>query len=202
MIDTTDKLMTVCSRRRAFTIVELMIALVITALLATGVTTMLFAVSQGTSSNTDQRRVNAKRLILAERVGNVIRAAAQVLDVSTSSLTVWYGDRNEDGKVNLSEMANLKWSSADQTIVYSTGATGLAEDDDTGYDISSDFASVAASLDGTANFPSQTWATNVSASAFTANTSRIVTIDMTVSDADNAATADINATFSLRGTVP
>lgn len=192
--------------RPAFTLIELMIALTVTALLAVGVSSMLFAVTQGTRRNSDQRRINAKRMIVAERTGDVIRAAAQILDASSTSLLVWYGDRNEDGQVNLSEMACLQWSSADQAIVYRTGAAGLAEADDTGYATDSDFTAITASLVGDSRFPQQTWVTRVTACAFTLDAAvaiaRRVSLKMTITDADHAVVGDVLGTYSLRGSTP
>lgn len=103
---------TVCGRCRrrsrlgpsGFTLVELLIALVVSGLVAAGVTAMLVAVSYGTSSSHDLRTLVVKSKTIDARLGASIRVCRQVLASGSDFLLLWVADADEDDVTDNAEV--------------------------------------------------------------------------------------------------
>jgi len=108
--------------RSAFTLVELMCGLVVTALIMAAVSGLLTAVAQGwkqsaaiqASTNVTslthlrlQRQLKAARLLGACRSGALDNTAAQ-----EAAILFWKGDANLDNKIQFSELALLEYHSS------------------------------------------------------------------------------------------
>lgn len=100
--------------RRGMTLAEVIMALMITTLIATMVTSALVAASYGTSSQRDWRRLTIKehkvRTLLRESVSTARAVLASGDSVDGHYLVLWKGEsQTADDKVNLSELQLIEW---------------------------------------------------------------------------------------------
>ncbi|MCP4247270.1 MAG: hypothetical protein GY778_09505, partial [bacterium] len=77
------------TRRNGLTLVELLLAVMISALIGGGVVAMLVAVAYGTSSSRDLRAIVVKSATIDGRLGAAIRRSRQVLAVGTDYCILW-----------------------------------------------------------------------------------------------------------------
>ena len=148
-------------RRAAFSFVEMMLALAVTVLIGVVVSGMLMSVSYGTTSEAQLRRVGTKSALLRLRLNAAVRSSRMVLDQGPEFLVLWMADTRENGKPNLSEIRRLELDTGDGRFWSNTAPAGLPAADDTQYNLTDDFDAVTTALAGTANFPDQLWATDV-----------------------------------------
>ena len=93
---------------RAFTLVELLLALAITGMVSAGVATMLAAVSYGTSSQRDLRGVVVKGRVLNARLSAAVRSARALLESGTDYLVLWNGDVNTNGTTDAPDLSEMR----------------------------------------------------------------------------------------------
>jgi len=149
------------------TLVELLMALAITGLIGAALAAMLFAVAQGTSSRNDLRVMVVKEKVIEARLDAAVRASKKILAAGSNYVVLWMADGNNDSQVNVTELRRIEWNATAGTLSsYKSNLTPGAPSD-TGYVLSSDFNSVTTTLKGTASFPSETWATQITAWTFT-----------------------------------
>jgi len=89
------------------TIVELLLALTITALVSAAVASMLLAVSYGTSSKRDLRGVIVKGRIIDARMASAIRESRAILESGTDYLVLWKGDTDPNGTAGSPDLAEM-----------------------------------------------------------------------------------------------
>ena len=178
-------------RLRGTTLPELIIALTITSFIASGMATVMFAASYGTSSRREIRRLVGRSQAVRNRIDDALRNARAVLANGTSSgnvyLVLWRGDSTGDGTVNVSELQFIELPNASTTLTsYQVTATPAT---DTSYAASTNFytAAVAARTAGT--LVGTVWSTTASNFTVTLN-------DATPSDA-TMATWSITLTDKL-----
>lgn len=97
-------------RMHAMTLVELLLAMSITAIVTLAAGGMLTAVSYGSSERTDLRSLVVRQELIAHRLSAVIRASRQVLDCDNNQLVLWVSDANNDQTPQLSE---VRWIERD-----------------------------------------------------------------------------------------
>ncbi len=95
-------------RRRAFTLVELLLALAITGLVAASVAAMLVAVSYGTSSERDLRGVVVKGTVIDARISSAIRGSRAILETGTNYLVLWTADTNPNGTTAAPDLSEIR----------------------------------------------------------------------------------------------
>jgi hypothetical protein len=161
------------TRASGLTLIELILAVASTALIALAIATMLFAMAKGTSSRTDLRSVVVKHKTLTARFDAAVRSSSAVLARGSDYVVLWMGDTRENGAPNLSELRRIEYDAAGNTIVsYTAELTGTAaqiEAADTTYQFSDNFEAITAGLKGDDEFPAETWATRVSGWTVTLN---------------------------------
>lgn len=133
-------------RRRGMTLAEVLMALMITALIATTVTAALAAVSYGTSSQRDWRRLAVREYKLRTHLQESVCRARAVLASGTtgggSYLVLWKGDREQaDDKVNLSEIQYIAWVEGSAKL--SSYEAQSIPDPDPAYEADADFYQIA-----------------------------------------------------------
>jgi type II secretory pathway pseudopilin PulG len=193
-------------RRTAFTLVEVMTAMIITAIIGLSVASFLFATSYATSSKREVRRVVVRTYQARERLEESIRDARSVLAIGETGeqvryLVLWLGDRfgSDPGRVNLSEIRLIEWSPATDTL---TGVSAAgAPDPDPVYAPETDFYEAADAARDSGALTSSPWATGVSAFEIeldepTPADARLVTWRMII--VDELLTESIAGTVSLR----
>lgn len=100
-------------RHRGFTVVELLIGIVITALVAMAISTMLTLVGETTARSRDSRAALMRSHLAQVRLRSYTEPALAVLDFDEDAgVAVWLHDDNPGEKVNLTELRIL-WFDAD-----------------------------------------------------------------------------------------
>lgn len=191
-------------RSRGVMLVEILLALAITGLVAAGVASLLFATATGTKDRQELRQGNVRVDVLAHRMDAAIRSSSMLLARDTRSLVFWTADVKKNGLPDLSELRRIDWDNTTKRVVCYQAPATLDAASNTTYDLATtDFLTTTAALRGTASFPGTLWAQNVqrwetSAAAATRLT-RLIAYGFTIHLADGGKrTARSSAT--LRGT--
>ena len=106
------------TRRGAFTLVETIIAASITALVATAGTTLIFAVSSGTTQTRDVRGSKSTGQYVLSRIGRAIRQSRAIGELTSTSVTLWVIDFNDDDVVNADELGFIDYDQSNKQILY------------------------------------------------------------------------------------
>ncbi|MCP4593937.1 MAG: hypothetical protein GY842_24660 [bacterium] len=88
--------------------VELLLALAITGLVSAAITSMLMAVSHGTSSRRDLRTVVTRGRVLDSRLTAAVRGSRAVLENGTDYLILWSGDVNTNGTQDAPDLSEIR----------------------------------------------------------------------------------------------
>lgn len=152
--------MTLRTRRcRGLTLVELMMALGIMALISATVAGMLSAVAYGTDEESDIRQLVARNKMVSMRINAAVRGSQQILDRGETSdlswVVLWGRDLDENGEPSLLEIRLLEYNAATRTLSSYTAADGVT---DVLYAVADDFDTITDALRGTADFPEERWA--------------------------------------------
>jgi hypothetical protein len=145
-------------QRRGLTLIELLLSLAGTALVALGVVTMLGAVAYGTDSRRDMYAVVAQSKASTARLTAVVRGARQVLARNDDALVLWVGDDNNDGLPALHEIRRL---AIDREAGELTAFTADPAAAPIVYALDADFERITAELSETAAMPGELWAGDV-----------------------------------------
>jgi hypothetical protein len=104
------------STRRALSLLELMIALVVTAMVAGAISGMMHAVTTGVVTRRDNRSTMVGANTAAARLGAYIAPARCILDVSGPDVVVWLNDSRESGTIHATEIRWLLFDAGTGTI--------------------------------------------------------------------------------------
>lgn len=136
---------------RAFTLVELLITLTVSAVIAATVITMVSATAHGSDSSRTMRELLVRGRVIDGRLRSAIRGSAEVIDHADDYLVLWAGDTNgDDAKQNDEVQLIERDTSTYELTSYANSA------DTNGFTTASAFRSAAK-----ASYPSQRWATGV-----------------------------------------
>jgi len=146
--------------RRGLTLIELLLALAGTALVATAIASMLSAVSYGTTNSRDLRELAVKNKALSSRVTAAIRQSAMVLESGSDYLVLWVYDLDGDGTPSVLELQRINYDAAADTLTsYEPDPAAT----DTEYDLADDFEAETDALIAADDLLDELWATNVTA---------------------------------------
>jgi len=148
------------------TLVEVLLALFLTSLVAATVATMLFSLSSGMRSQKDLRQQNTKALVLAHRLEATIHSASSILAGGDNFVVLWMGDTRHNEKPNLSELCRVEYDAAKQQVLAYAALANLADGDDVVYELSADFAGITAALKASEKFPSTPYGNGVISGTF------------------------------------
>ena len=140
------------------TLLELLLASAAVALIGLAIVSMLFAVSYGTSSSDELRKLAVRSKSLNNRIGAAVRGSKMILDQGADFVVLWTRDLNEDGVPSLLEIRRLQRDDDDSEL-FNYVADGGAPD--TVYALTDDFDAITTALMGTADFPGELWSTGV-----------------------------------------
>jgi prepilin-type N-terminal cleavage/methylation domain-containing protein len=138
---------------RGFTLIEILLALAVTAMVALVVASLLFSVANGTASRDAAQGNNSLIELVCSRINAAVQPGGRVLAQADGMLVFWTSDSDGNNKPNLSEIRRLELDAATGRLVLYSAPTTLNPWDDSAYDLTQDFASITAALRGTANFP-------------------------------------------------
>ena len=97
---------------KAFTLAELLIALVVTGIVLSAVATLAFAMSSASRDSDDvivkQAQLRQARLRIAE----LIRHSKLICAAPGNDLAVWRADDNDDGQINVGELVYIERGSS------------------------------------------------------------------------------------------
>ena len=197
-----------CSRHhrpmRGIMLVEVLLALAITGIIAAGVASLLFATAGGTKERQELRRRNVRVDVAAARVDAAVRSSGRILGRDARCLVLWTSDVNGSGAPDLAELRRIEWDSTTKQLLCYQAPSTLAAADNAAYVLATtDFVAVTAALRGTASFPSTVWANGVSgwASSPTAVTeaTRLISYQITI-DLASGQTHTARSAAALRAT--
>jgi prepilin-type N-terminal cleavage/methylation domain-containing protein len=96
------------SNRRAFTLIELLLALVVAGIVSAAVVTLAFAVSTANdvTDNTSQTQAYVRNATL--RISGMMRHCKLVCGMSGDDLAVWRSDDNGNGQINPQELVYIE----------------------------------------------------------------------------------------------
>ena len=144
--------------RRGLTLVELLLAVMITAMIGATVAAMLTAVSYGTDSSKDMRSLVARNKALSARISATLRGSTMVLDQGDGFIVLWVSDDDDDDAPSLLEIRRLDYDPAADALSSYTAPDGTT---DVYYDLNDDFEAITDALMGTADFPQTLWGAGV-----------------------------------------
>ena len=191
-------------RYRAMTLVELVMALAITAIIGVTIASMLSAVAYGTDTDHDVRRLSARGKTATLRLDAALRGCVLVLDGGDGWVVLWQQDLDGNGLPSLREIRLLEFTppvAGTEGHFDSCEATSNAPD--TAYTLDADFDTITTALVGTANFPAERWANGVTGCVFafdagSTQSARLVSYQLTLA-AGGKADAQLG-TVRLRNT--
>lgn len=102
--------------RRALTLLELVIALTITAMVAAAITGMMGAVASGVDTRQDGRSAMTRAQASQTRLGAYIAPSRAFLDIAPEQIVLWLDDGRESGTVHASEIRWLLHDESARTI--------------------------------------------------------------------------------------
>ncbi len=147
------------SRCGGLTLIELMMALGIMALIGATIGGMLSAVAYGTDEESDVRQLVARNKMVSMRINAAVRGSQKVLDAGQTTdhtwAVLWGRDLDENGEPSLLEIRLLEYDAAAQTLSSYTAPDGTT---DVLYELTDDFDAITDALRGTTDFPETRWA--------------------------------------------
>ncbi len=94
--------------RTAFTLIELLLALIVTGIILAAVTTLAFAVgiANDTADDTIQKQAQVRYATL--RISDLIRNCKMICGTPNGDLAIWRADNNDDGQININELVYIE----------------------------------------------------------------------------------------------
>ncbi len=105
--------------RPGMTLIELMLATTILAMVLAGVTALAFALSSARDKTGDVSRKQAHLRFAMVQLGEAIKNSGLVCFSSDSQAVLWTLDANADGKMNIEEMATIHTNPEGTEVVLS-----------------------------------------------------------------------------------
>ena len=161
---------------RAMTLVELLIAIAICALIGAAAVAMLSATAYGTTSSRSMSAVLVKSHAVNARIAAAVRRSVEVVAAGDDYIILWLADDNEDEARQYGELQLVEYDTDDETLrSYSNAA------DATDFATASAFRTTAK-----ASYTAEDWATGLTDISFTTDTAppgtTIVNYRITVHD--------------------
>jgi hypothetical protein len=195
----------VATALRGLSLMELMMSLSITAVVATAITGMLGAVSTGVENGRGARSVMILANAAASRLSAYITPSRCVLGVDGSNVALWFDDSRESGTVHATEIRWLQFDVATGAYAvhyvqfpdgWTKAACELADQD---YPANSNWPAVLASYTAKGWIATRTLVDQLASVAITldsdAQSSRVVSIELGF-ETDSGATG-VTVTSSL-----
>lgn len=98
------------------TLIELLLAAAMTAIISAAAATLLSGASNASSQSKNVRTVTTAGHYTESRIGSVIRQARAIGQVTSTRVSLWLADTNADDKMQLSETAVIYFDSGAKAI--------------------------------------------------------------------------------------
>lgn len=102
------KRLSCCLGRQGFTLVELLVALMVSSIILSAVATLAYAMSSASSSTGDTAVKQSQVRYTTLRLSELIRHCKLICFASPDDFVVWRGDDNSDGIINSSELVIIE----------------------------------------------------------------------------------------------
>jgi len=181
--------------RRAYTLAELIIALIITSFLTLGIASMLYATNYATSSRHEMRRLVVRQERLKAQFSDAIRNARTILGMDNDCVVLWQHDNRQNNQVNLSELQMIIFNRESSTLTSHTAKfpDSMTEPEkeaaDINYPADTDFVAAAKTAVGGSYFPGKAWSKTIEHFSLSLDdpipqSARLVNWSMRIKDAD------------------
>jgi hypothetical protein len=153
---------------RGVMLLEMLLALAITALLGVGVAGIILMTGQNAATRNDMQESLVRLGLLTSRINASIRECGTILARDNNSLLLWSADVRPDGVPNLSELRLIERNPQTQELGQSVISlpAGLTDEQlqllDTGYPLSTDFTALIGQLKAGGNFLYTPWGQHLS----------------------------------------
>lgn len=104
----TDKGVSIKSRIRAFTLIELLIALMVSSIILTAIVTLSYAMSSAYDCTSDINQKEAHIRYTTMRISNLIKYSRLICKATSGEILIWKSDDNNDNKINISELTYIE----------------------------------------------------------------------------------------------
>jgi Tfp pilus assembly protein PilW len=104
------------SARSAFTLIDLMVALCVVSIVMVAVASLAYAMGTANDASDDTSTKQAQLRCATLRIGEMIRNCRLIMSNTDNNLAIWKADYNNDGQINLGEVAYIG-SAADKTYI-------------------------------------------------------------------------------------
>ena len=94
--------------KNGFTLVELLVALVVTSIVLTAVTTLAFALSSANDAVGDISHKQSQLRSATLRIQELIRHSKLICAINDNDMAIWSADNNNDGRINIGELVYLE----------------------------------------------------------------------------------------------
>ena len=94
--------------KRGFTLVELLLALIVTGIILAAVTTLAFAVGAANDTTDDTSQKQAQVRFATLRISELIRHCKMICGTPNSEIAIWRADNNGDGQININELVFIE----------------------------------------------------------------------------------------------
>ncbi len=94
--------------KKGFTLVELLVALVVTGILLAAVVTLAFAVGVANDATDDSSQKQARVRYATLRISELIRHCKLICGQPNGDLAIWRADNNADGQININELVYIE----------------------------------------------------------------------------------------------
>ena len=94
--------------RKGFTLVELLVALAVTAIVSAAVATLAYAVGTANKGSDDTSRKQAELRLSTLRISELVRNCKLICGMPGDDLAVWRADDNGNGQINPQELVYLE----------------------------------------------------------------------------------------------
>ena len=102
--------------KNGLTLVELLVAMVVTSIVMTAVATLAFAVSSANKATDDTSRKQAQIRFATLKISDLIRHSRLVCYADGDDIAVWRADDNDDGRINIGELVYIESGSANDHL--------------------------------------------------------------------------------------
>ena len=105
--------------KNGFTLVELLVALVVTSIVLAAITTLAFALGSANEVMGDTIQKQAQIRSATFRIQELIRHSKLICSVNNHDMAIWSNDNNNDGQINISELVYIeRGSNRDHINIY------------------------------------------------------------------------------------
>lgn len=103
-------------KRRALTLIEMILALSITAVISLAIATMMAAVSTGVNAKDDGRQTAIRIATTKSRLAAYIAPSRCIIDKGIDSVTLWLEDSRESNTIHASEVRWIQFDESTQEL--------------------------------------------------------------------------------------